>query len=81
MQGVLAMGAFADHPHAGGDDVMPIGVERAETGPSPRGWGRPKQLAVLNRKVRTIPTRVGTTRTHPRMRRATSDHPHAGGDD
>ncbi len=70
----------ADHPHAGGENVL---VEKAiirVRGPSPRGWGEPLHTRDLLAVVRTIPTRVGRT-ARPRCdARLGADHPHAGGE-
>ena len=49
-------------------------------GPSPRVWGEPYGPSRRPTLGRTIPTRVGRTRWHGRHFTASSDHPHACGE-
>ncbi len=69
-----------DHPHAGGENFVPMRFDIIRVGPSPRGWGEQRGAIVDKIPARTIPTRVG--RTHCSVRRSNwrADHPHAGGE-
>ena len=49
-------------------------------GPSPRGWGEPPPAPAGGPCPRTIPTRVGRTRTVCSHAMRLPDHPHAGGE-
>ena len=69
-----------DHPHAGGENILPCPALGAELGPSPRGWGEPSGGAPKAQPIRTIPTRVGRTWPTARNSLASKDHPHAGGE-
>ena len=51
-----------------------------EFGPSPRGWGERSQVSRTGKRRRTIPTRVGRTSDFSHSHKATTDHPHAGGE-
>ncbi len=69
-----------DHPHAGGENSARNAWTRPSIGPSPRGWGElPTQTGNAG-KVRTIPTRVGRTKTSGNRSNGGTDHPHAGGE-
>ncbi len=71
---------FPDHPHARGENAT-IPPRRFHThGPSPRAWGEPRLLAHARPMWRTIPTRVGRTTSAPVSSSASSDHPHARGE-
>ncbi len=54
----------------------------SHAGPSPRGWGERGVARIHQRGNRTIPTRVGRTRSklRPHRPRKIADHPHAGGE-
>ena len=69
-----------DHPHARGENVFPVQVPEAATGPSPRAWGELWLLHVARHCGRTIPTRVGRTPTAIKCFLAQTDHPHARGE-
>ncbi len=70
----------ADHPHAGGENYRTPWNTTALLGPSPRGWGELLEAVIVILGTRTIPTRVGRTKS-PAFRSAfTTDHPHAGGE-
>ncbi len=70
----------ADHPHAGGENLIIRCHAVRLFGPSPRGWGEPSPRSCAGRARRTIPTRVGRTSTQQSGVRPRSDHPHAGGE-
>src|SRR5665647_2023549 len=70
----------SDHPHAGGEHKLTWLVRARVTGPSPRGWGAPFQAEQYSSQERTIPTRVGSTRSRQRCSGLRTDHPHAGGE-
>ena len=70
----------ADHPHAGGENACYAPGPRSLCGPSPRGWGELVEHAVPPVVIRTIPTRVGRTRSGRTGASNTADHPHAGGE-
>mgnify|MGYP005846667565 CR=1 FL=1 len=72
--------AVADHPHAGGENADAGLARLSLSGPSPRGWGEPLARDVRLYVVRTIPTRVGRTRSVHGPRFGSRDHPHAGGE-
>ena len=50
------------------------------SGPSPRGWGKPRGHLRRGQTSRTIPTRVGKTSAWVNSVVAEADHPHAGGE-
>ena len=56
-------GNSADHPHAGGENRRNIRRRMTKHGPSPRGWGKQGLVSFDESEDRTIPTRVGKTRT------------------
>ncbi len=70
----------ADHPHAGGENRGSSAPRTRTDGPSPRGWGERTWRRGRCWRSRTIPTRVGRTRTGVRSPTSASDHPHAGGE-
>src|SRR5450756_1597332 len=68
------------HPHARGDlRVASLPIAR-RTGPSPRAWGPLCRLLDLERLFRSIPTRVGTSRSSLASPGRRTVHPHARGD-
>ncbi len=70
----------ADHPHAGGENPPTGPLPTYSPGPSPRGWGEPRDLRLPGHCERTIPTRVGRTRAFRLPNILDADHPHAGGE-
>ena len=70
----------SDHPHAGGENVVPASGGGTVNGPSPRGWGKRDQRDNPGEAHRTIPTRVGKTTKAAAGARFKTDHPHAGGE-
>ncbi len=70
----------AVHPHACGDYRVYRWVAGTENGPSPRVWGLRAGHAGPRGPGRSIPTRVGTTRSPPAARPYPPVHPHACGD-
>ena len=70
----------SDHPHAGGENGKHGKRDDTLRGPSPRGWGELELNSKQALRKRTIPTRVGRTRTQRVRRPEWSDHPHAGGE-
>ena len=72
--------AWADHPHAGGENSLSLLKRCANHGPSPRGWGKRRRGFSRQCPQRTIPTRVGKTQRPQTIPRNLSDHPHAGGE-
>ena len=73
-------GEGSDHPHAGGENTLLGGNPSCFRGPSPRGWGKLNDRHVEQLTARTIPTRVGKTVRSYSSAAATTDHPHAGGE-
>ena len=69
-----------DHPHAGGEHHQGRIMQTVAIGPSPRGWGARLKRVRSFPRLRTIPTRVGSTTPRLRPQQAYSDHPHAGGE-
>ena len=70
----------AVHPHACGEYNPLHGSRAVSSGPSPRVWGvrtPPKELTICGR---SIPTRVGSTYTAPKILLSRPDHPHACGE-
>ncbi len=51
----------AVHPHAGGENGHFVKLVTGNSGPSPRGWGKPIHAVGIAGKRRSIPTRVGKT--------------------
>ena len=78
--GALAAALPADHPHAGGENHPASKTFFRRCGPSPRGWGKPGCCRWSRAAARTIPTRVGKTLLEKVAANATTDHPHAGGE-
>ena len=72
--------AYADHPHAGGENPQSSQRQVNTPGPSPRGWGELTRGISTAAAGRTIPTRVGRTENSTRMTAPDPDHPHAGGE-
>ena len=70
----------ADHPHAGGENNTGRSGRGERCGPSPRGWGKPPRGPGAAATHRTIPTRVGKTRSGLTTKDISTDHPHAGGE-
>ncbi len=70
----------ADHPHARGENTGPQRCTANTRGPSPRAWGEHPQGKCNNYLQRTIPTRVGRTRSRWSRRGRRPDHPHARGE-
>ena len=69
-----------EHPHAGGENNLPLSMSSRRGGTSPRGWGKQPNLKKAATTVRNIPTRVGKTRNSPSIAALASEHPHAGGE-
>ena len=69
-----------DHPHACGDKYPKSQKEKSLAGSSPRVWGQEERKRCYNRKVRIIPTRVGTSGLSEKIETLVQDHPHACGD-
>ena len=69
-----------DHPHAGGENKVPLAQGQSLRGPSPRGWGKHNKKVRELRRTRTIPTRVGKTCSLETPSTSYTDHPHAGGE-
>src|ERR1035441_8011535 len=69
-----------DHPHAGGEYRSRRIRRSKSSGPSPRGWGIPREGLQEFALYRTIPTRVGNTNGVFVDQTANPDHPHAGGE-
>ncbi len=70
----------SDHPHAGGENPGLWAPPPSDSGPSPRGWGKLSRRASCRVNARTIPTRVGKTRSRLGSAPSPADHPHAGGE-
>ena len=70
----------ADHPHAGGENLLTENGAGCLRGPSPRGWGERGAPRYGRIGVGTIPTRVGRTPTDACRPAGAWDHPHAGGE-
>src|SRR5690606_13844149 len=71
----------ADHPHARGDDFREKKSRHSTLGSRPRAWGRRATHYDVTPGLRITPTRVGTTTCERARSTASSDHPHARGDD
>src|SRR6185436_12920304 len=70
----------ADHPHASGENRQSKAFWRGHRGPSPREWGEPDNCPSAGQRQRTIPTRVGRTRSRTVRLCCCPDHPHASGE-
>ena len=70
----------SDHPHAGGEHHLGKYRNPRNCGPSPRGWGAHARLIYRRDVKRTIPTRVGSTKSSACRPCSKPDHPHAGGE-
>ena len=71
---------LTDHPHACGDKSALLSSARTLTGSSPRVWGQVLKPCPRCKKLRIIPTRVGTSLCVCHEERQAVDHPHACGD-
>ncbi len=69
-----------DHPHACGDKLFGMPSCVKASGSSPRVWGQVNIFFKLLRRVRIIPTRVGTSYYPNLTKNLCRDHPHACGD-
>ena len=70
----------SEHPHAGGEKAVAGGYLDQFDGTSPRGWGEEPFAPGQFTGIRNIPTRVGRSINIVDSVRATSEHPHAGGE-
>ena len=70
----------SDHPHARGDLATTALGTWMPHGPSPRAWGSHCMSQPARRRGRSIPTRVGISRTSTRAAGCRPVHPHARGD-
>ena len=73
-------GINPNHPHAGGENNDLLDPFERAYEPSPRGWGELLLWRVVGLGIRTIPTRVGRTRTKVEVPHRYPNHPHAGGE-
>src|SRR5436309_2106547 len=71
---------IADHPHSRGENDGGPADRRGCHGPSPLAWGKREYAPRGTATARTIPTRVGKTRTSPEPASARPDHPHSRGE-
>ena len=80
--GIVALQAddLWDHPHACGDKLFGMPSCVKASGSSPRVWGQVNIFFKLLRRVRIIPTRVGTSYYPNLTKNLCRDHPHACGD-
>ncbi len=78
--GGAAAGPATVHPHACGDHAEHAKLATAAHGSSPRLWGPPQPPHPLSRRLRFIPTPVGTTTSATCPSASTAVHPHACGD-
>ena len=69
-----------DHPHAYGDKIPLYGDSEIFVGSSPRVWGQVERFQSLDKPLRIIPTRMGTSVWVMVLRFVMMDHPHAYGD-
>ena len=69
-----------DHPHACGDKPLFPVILVNIWGSSPRVWGQDLVRYLMKKKIRIIPTRVGTSQHGQSRISWTQDHPHACGD-
>ena len=72
--------ALTDHPHARGENRLKRFFAPSADGPSPRAWGERPPRAGPRGADRTIPTRVGRTRSGFLRVPSCTDHPHARGE-
>ena len=68
------------HPHARGDFFVFTVAVIVVFGPSPRAWGFRRLHRRRDRRVRSIPTRVGISTGSASRPRPSAVHPHARGD-
>ena len=68
------------HPHACGEYLRRVDVQRYDCGPSPRVWGIPLATQKVQESTRSIPTRVGNTSHVGKLHDFHSVHPHACGE-
>ena len=76
----LRLRVTPDHPHACGENKWIATATGAPGGPSPRVWGKHAHSGIFKPDCRTIPTRVGKTLLPSQTSFATTDHPHACGE-
>jgi len=79
--GCCAKGLCAVHPHARGDESTGGPALLRESGPPPRAWGRDSPTPELPSRIRSTPTRVGTSRCRGNTSPSSAVHPHARGDE
>ncbi len=72
--------SISDRPHACGDNRLRGNRGNTNNGPSPHAWGQRLRPVKPSPPLRTIPTRVGTTKSHSPIQRPCPDHPHTRGD-
>ena len=70
----------AEHPHVGGEKVMPVTVMVETAGTSPRGWGEEGGDVNDLGTQRNIPTWVGRSGTRSTASCGWAEHPHVGGE-
>ena len=69
-----------DHPHARGEQCTSKRRCLATSGSSPRTWGTAVDPVYFDKDWRIIPTHVGNSSLSSLLRRSSSDHPHARGE-
>ena len=69
------------HPRVGGGDDWVVPYRPKNTGPSPRGRGRPVQLVAVTGSAGSIPAWAGETRLRRRRSGRARVHPRVGGGD
>ena len=71
---------LSGHPHVGGEIASSAFEFHASHGPSPRGWGNPRNAARMTPASRAIPTWVGKSPMGSRHTMSRAGHPHVGGE-
>ena len=69
------------HPHARGEDELPLPSELPAEETPPRTWGRLSRKTRGGKKCRNTPTHVGKTNKSRLKRAFKKKHPHARGED
>ena len=69
------------HPHARGEDCMPLATYGAAEETPPRTWGRLRSILLATEAGRNTPTHVGKTWDVGELAHGQQKHPHARGED
>ena len=72
--------SLSDHPHGRGENSSKVSHAVGSFGPSPRAWGKHREVRQPRPGIRTIPTGVGKTPQPGPAVSPMADHPHGRGE-